>query len=158
MKHYFFSLLLLPCALLADTTEDRILQELEKLNAKVDRLEAQVTSLEKELSEAAAVVPAEALAGGESVGLVDRVAQAIYIKEDRVNFPWMDAALWERIEEGMSEAAVIGILGEPTLDEPSLHKRIDKVLTYQGRRAATGERVVGKIKFYKDKAVSISRP
>ena len=153
-------LLGLPGAALAGGQDDQILAELQKLNQTVEQLQSEVADLKGQLeavTSGAVVVPGTA-ASGESGGLVQRVADAIHLQEDRGNYPWMDKALWEQLEEGMSEDAVIAILGEPTLNEPSLHKRIDVVFTYQGRRAATGEKVLGKIKFYRGKAVEIARP
>ena len=43
----------------------------------------------------------------------------------------------------MSPEEVIAQLGEPTLDEPSLNRRIDFVYTYQGRRPATNQKIEG---------------
>ena len=70
----------------------------------------------------------------------------------------MDSAKWAPLRMGMSPEDVIAHLGEPTLDEPSLNRRIDFVYTYQGRRPATNQRVEGKIRFYKGEAIDIERP
>ena len=59
---------------------------------------------------------------------------------------------------GMSPEDVIAQLGEPTLDEPSLNRRIDFVYTYQGRRPATNKKIEGKVRFYKGEAIDIERP
>ena len=54
-------------------------------------------------------------------------------------------------QKGMPVESVLQILGKPTLNEPSLHKRIDYVFTYEGRRVATKKKVEGKVRFYKDR-------
>lgn len=90
--------------------------------------------------------------------LIDNVVDAIHSREESANYPWMDEYKWSKIKTGMTISQVIGILGVPTLDEPSLSKRIDTVYTYQGRRVATGKMTKGKIRFYKNKVVNFEKP
>ena len=143
---------------------DQVLAELHRLNASVEQLQDRVESLEGQLvgATAEAVVAAQSSpdtvveSSGES--LVDRVVDAIHIREEEVNFPWMEAGLWQQLEEGMSQEQVIAILGEPTLNDPSLKRWIDTVFTYRGRRPSTGERLTGKVRFYKDELVNFETP
>ena len=53
---------------------------------------------------------------------------------------------------------VINILGEPSMTDPSLHKRIDTVFTYRGRHPGTGKKVTGKVKFYRNVVADIENP
>ena len=70
----------------------------------------------------------------------------------------MSSDKWSRIQKGMSPRQVIDVLGAPTLDEPSLHKRKDRVWTWMGRRVATAKRVEGIIRFYKGEVIEIEPP
>ena len=65
-----------------------------------------------------------------SPSLIENVVAAVKQREQEVNFPWMDSAKWAPLRMGMSPDEVIAQLGEPTLDEPSLNRRIDFVYTY----------------------------
>ena len=94
----------------------------------------------------------------ENLTLIEKVVKTIQIREEEKFYPWMESAKWDSVEKGMTPEAIISILGEPTLDEPSLHKRIDQVYTYKGRRVATREKVTGIIRFYKGVVVSIEAP
>ena len=90
--------------------------------------------------------------------LIENVVAAVKQREQEVNFPWMDSAKWAPLRKGMTPEDVIAQLGEPTLDEPSLNRRIDFVYTYQGRRPATNKKIEGKVRFYKGEAIDIERP
>ena len=39
-----------------------------------------------------------------------------------------------------------------------MHKRVDFVYTYKGRRVATAKKVTGIVRFYKDKVIEIEVP
>jgi hypothetical protein len=58
----------------------------------------------------------------------------------------------------MTPEEVVTLLEQPTLNEPSLHKRVDFVYTYQGRRVATAKKVTGIIRFYKGKVIEVEAP
>ena len=136
--------------------------EYEVLAAKVAQLEARLDGLKTQhldsiTQEVLASMPARA-SGESSPSFIENVLAAVKQREQDVNFPWMDSSKWAPLCMGMSPEDVIAQLGEPTLDEPSLNRRIDFVYTYQGRRPATNERVEGKIRFYKGQAVDIERP
>ena len=149
----------------SDEKLDLILAELQKLHASVEQLETRVSELEGDLAGAVAeqvvMVSADSEAaytasGGET--LVDKVVSAIQVREQQVNFPWMEAGLWQGLEKGMSQDEVIALLGEPTLTDPSLKRWIDTVFTYRGRRPSTGQQVTAKVRFYKDQLVNFEAP
>ena len=136
--------------------------EHEALAAKVAQLEArlagvQTQQLDSITQEVLSSIPASTSSEANS-RLIENVVAAVKQREQEVNFPWMDSSKWEPLRMGMSPEEVIAQLGEPTLDEPSLNRRIDFVYTYQGRRPATNQRVEGKVRFYKGEAVDIERP
>ena len=136
--------------------------EYEVLAARVDQLEVRLARIQtKQLDSITQEVLAsvqESASNQTSLGLIENVVAAVKQREQEVNFPWMDSSKWASLRMGMSPEQVIAKLGEPTLDEPSLNRRIDFVYTYQGRRPATNQRVEGKIRFYKGEAVDIERP
>ena len=144
-----------------ETQLDQVLAELQKLNEGLRRVESRLDELESQMvsvSVEAVSVPAAAPSTAESGTFIDRVVEAVKDREERVNFPWMEKALWAQVEKGMSPEEVVGILGEPTLEDPSLNRLVDIVYTYRGRKPATGEKVVGKVKFRKDRVVEIEAP
>ena len=136
--------------------------EYEALAAKVAQLEARIAGVQTQqldsiTQEVLASMPASA-SSQTSPSLVDKVVAAVKQREQEVNFPWMHSSKWAPLRMGMSPEDVIAQLGEPTLDEPSLNRRIDFVYTYQGRRPATNQKIEGKVRFYKGEAVDIQRP
>ena len=167
-QHRFLIILCLaafgPCLspLQAQSQEAVTRAEYEALAAKVAQLEArlagvQTQQLDSITQEVLASMPAST-SSQASPSLVEKVVAAVKQREQEVNFPWMDSAKWALLRMGMSPEEVIAQLGEPTLDEPSLNRRIDFVYTYQGRRPATNQRVEGKVRFYKGEAIDIERP
>ena len=167
-QHRFFFILCLallgPClsVLKAQSQEAVTRAEYEALAAKVAQLEARLYGLRnKQLDsitrEVMASMPASA-SNEASPSLIENVVAAVKQREQAINFPWMNSAKWAPLRMGMSPEDVIAQLGEPTLDEPSLNRRIDFVYTYQGRRPATNKKIEGKIRFYKGEAVDIERP
>ena len=156
--------LLGPClnALQAQSHEAVTRAEYEALAAKVAQLEARLAGFDTQqldsiTQEVLASMPASA-SSEPSPNLIENVVAAVKQREQEVNFPWMDSAKWAPLRNGMSPEDVIAQLGEPTLDEPSLNRRIDFVYTYQGRRPATNKKIEGKVRFYKGEAVDIVRP
>ena len=134
--------------------------EYEALSRKVEALQLEVRSLQKvqvsTLSEEAlAAMPDEVK---DSPALIEQVVDAMHSREQAINFPWMDTAKWELLKKGMSPDAVVDVLGSPTLNEPSMHKRVDFVYTYEGRQPSTGKRIFGVVRFYKSKAIEIEFP
>ena len=67
---------------------------------------------------------------------------------EKAVYPWMQAEKWAQLNKGMTPDEVVAVLGPP-LNDPSLHKRIDTVYTYVGRRVATNEKTTGIVRFYK---------
>ena len=150
------------CALQAESQEAVTRAEYEALAAKVAQLEArlagvQTQQLDSITQEVIASMPAST-SSQASPSLIENVVAAVKQREQEVNFPWMDSTKWAPLRMGMSPEDVIAQLGEPTLDEPSLNRRIDFVYTYQGRRPATNQRIEGKVRFYKGEAIDIERP
>lgn len=137
-------------------------EEFEALLLRVQLLERQVSQANSSQIEtiAAEVVsrtqatPAKA----NNSNIIEDVIRVIQSREENVSHPWMDAQKWERIEKGMPTEAVIAILGKPYKDEPSLHRRVDKVYKYIGRRVATNKKVEGIVRFYKNKVVDVEAP
>lgn len=154
---------LLPALLLAESaTNEAILAELKKLNAGLERLEKRLDDIDQRVdsieSVGVSVVQSADTAGPPNPNMIDRMVEAVQLRQESIRYPWMDSSLWDKLQKGMSEDEVIGVLGEPILEDPSLHKRIDKVYTYRGRRPMTGELVLGKVKFYRNKVISIEAP
>ena len=150
------------CALQAQSQGAVTRAEYEALAAKVAQLEArlagvQTQQLDSITQEVLSSMPAST-SSQASPSLIENVVAAVKQREQEVNFPWMDSAKWVALRMGMSPEEVIAQLGEPTLDEPSLNRRIDFVYTYQGRRPATNLRVEGIVRFYKGEAIDIERP
>ena len=134
--------------------------EYEALVAKVAQLEGRLNSLQLQqvdtvTQEVIAAMPDTASA---SPSLIENVVAAVKQREQQVNFPWMNLSKWASLRKGQTPEQVVAILGKPTLNEPSLHRRIDFVYTYEGRRPATNKKVVGKVRFYKGEAIEIVRP
>jgi len=135
-------------------------EEFEALSQRVEELETALridknAQVEEIATEAVASIP---MSKEEKSTLIENVVTTIQAREEAANFPWMDLAKWEMLKKGMSPEAVVAILGEPTLNEPSLHKRIDTVYTYQGRRVATAKRTEGIVRFYKGKLAEFEAP
>jgi BMFP domain-containing protein YqiC len=156
--------LLSPClaALHAEPAADAAVSRAEyaALAARVAQLEARLNAVQNQpldtiTQEVLAAMPEQAK--GEA-SLIETVVAAVKQREQEVKFPWMDMAKWAPIRKGLTPAEVVEFLGDPTLDEPSLHRRIDFVYTYQGRRPATNQRVEGKIRFYKGVVVEVELP
>ena len=134
--------------------------EFDALAERVEQLEASVrmvknTQIEGLAAEAVSAMPMD-MADKES--LIESVVNTIQAKEEGANFPWMDTAKWASLKKGMNPEDVVATIGIPTLNEPSMHKRVDFVYTYQGRRVATAKKVEGIIRFYKGKVVEVEAP
>lgn len=134
---------------------DALLQKVAKLEATMASM--QTTQIDAIREEVATALPATRQVKPSS-SIVDNVVDAIYVREQAINYPWMDSAKWNVLKKGMSPGEVVDVLGLPTTDEPSLHKRVDNVYTYEGRQPATGKRIVGKIRFLKKKVIEIDLP
>ena len=167
MKKYtaHFSLLALVCASFLVSPVGLHAQqisrdEFDSLAKRVEQLEASVrmvknTQIEGLAAEAVSAMPMDIT---DKESLIESVVNTIQAKEEGANFPWMDAAKWASLKMGMSPEDVVAVIGSPTLNEPSMHKRVDFVYTYQGRRVATAKKVEGIIRFYKGKVVEVESP
>ena len=148
---------ILPVCVNAESNlEENILSELQSLRDEVASLRERVESLEEKLDGAMATTTAGPAV--EESGILDRLTDAMHTRRVSTHFPWMERSLWDEIEKGMSQEDVMGILGEPSMTDPSLHKRIDTVFTYRGRHPGTGEKIIGKVKFRRNAVVVIEKP
>lgn len=142
-------------------TEALLLEEIRALRASIEQMESRLAAVEEQVATVAvSSVPmaASAATSADNATFMERVAAAVQLRDQRVMYPWMDSGLWSGVRGGMSPDEVVAILGEPTLEDPSLHKRVDTVYTYRGRNPATGQLVVGKVKFYRSKVVEVEAP
>ncbi|HBM86697.1 MAG TPA: hypothetical protein DD423_07985 [Opitutae bacterium] len=135
-------------------------EEFLALQQRVAALESSLrvvknTQVEAIATEAFASMP---MTQKDKSSLIENVVQTIQAREESANYPWMDASKWANISKGMSPGEVVAVLEQPTLNEPSMHKRVDFVYTYQGRRVATAKKVTGIVRFYKGKVIEIEAP
>ena len=135
-------------------------KEFMALQQRVEQLEAFLrivknTQVEAIATEAFASIP---MNRKDKSSLIESVVQTIQAREESANYPWMDATKWANLSKGMSPGEVVAVLEQPTLNEPSMHKRVDFVYTYQGRRVATAKKVTGIVRFYKGRAIEIEAP
>lgn len=89
---------------------------------------------------------------------IDEVVDVIHAREEDAFYPWMDDAKWDQVKVGMPEEDVYALLGRPTMNDPSMHKKIDRFYTYSGRRVGSGKKVKGVIRFYRGKVKNFDRP
>lgn len=135
-------------------------EEFLALQKRVEELESAVrvvknTQVEAIATETFAAMP---MTQDDRNSLIENVVEKIQAQEESANFPWMEASKWVNVRKGMTPEEVVTLLEQPTLNEPSLHKRVDFVYTYQGRRVATAKKVTGIIRFYKGKVIAVEAP
>lgn len=167
MKKYtsLLSLLAIHCCVLVSTSPVLCADEVSReefiaLAERVEELEAALrvvknTQVEEIATEAFASMP---MSQEDKNSLIENVVSTIQTREENTSFPWMDSQKWAKIQKGMSPEEVVAVLDKPTLSEPSMHKRVDFVYTYVGRRVATSKKVFGIIRFYKGEIVEIEAP
>jgi hypothetical protein len=133
--------------------------EVAALRARVDLLETNTARVESRIEEAAQAGPQPSAVRPEDPNFLDRLTdQLLYRDELAGDIPWLRPEPWTALRKGMTSEEVIALLGEPTYDEPSLNRRIDRVFTYRGRNSDTNQRVVGKVRFENDKVVNFELP
>lgn len=135
-------------------------EEFLALQKRVEELESAVrvvknTKVEAIATETFAAMP---MTQDDRNSLIENVVEKIQAREESASFPWMEASKWVNVRKGMTPEEVVTLLEQPTLNEPSLHKRVDFVYTYQGRRVATAKKVTGIIRFYKGKVIEVEAP
>jgi len=135
-------------------------EEFLALQKRVEELESAVrvvknTQVEAIATETFAAMP---MTQDDRNSLIENVVEKIQAQEESANFPWMEASKWVNVRKGMTPEEVVTLLEQPTLNEPSLHKRVDFVYTYQGRRVATAKKVTGIIRFYKGTVIEVEVP
>ena len=89
---------------------------------------------------------------------IEEVVDVIHAREEDAFYPWMDDAKWDQIKVGMPEEDVYALLGRPTMNDPSMHKKIDRFYTYSGRRVGSGKKVKGVVRFYRGVVKNFDRP
>jgi hypothetical protein len=156
----FMTVSLLPLQSFAEEMVTRA--EYDALVERVANLEGVIASLKADVVDQAASAALEspqfALAPSEGTTFIDDVVDVIHSREEDAFYPWMDMAKWERLEVGMTEGEVNELLGQPTMRDPSMHKKVDSFYTYTGRRVATGKRVKGVVRFYRGKVKNFDAP
>jgi len=160
IKFLFLPGLITILASVLQASESPTRSEFEELVGRIERLEAIFATLQidinQELNSNQTSTPQTK--GKANTSILENVINVIQSREDNVNYPWMNSQLWESLKAGMTLKNVESILGRPTLDEPSLHKRIDTVYTYKGKQAYTGNMIKGTIRFYRSKLTEIEPP
>ena len=167
MKKYtsYLSVLTIHCCVLLSAPSALAAQEIsrEEFVALTERVEELETALRVVKNTQVEAIATEAFASmpmnqADKNALIDNVVSTIQAREEIANYPWMDTEKWSKIKKGMSPEEVVAVLDKPTLNEPSMHKRVDIVYTYEGRRVATAKKVTGIVRFYKGKAIEIEVP
>ena len=158
-----FSILILGILLLGQSVHasDSVSRaEYEALLVRVTKLESVLSSLQIEIDGEleATSAPSVTASKKSKASLLDNVINVIQVREDTTTYPWMDTTLWKSLTVGMSPEEAISLLGRPTLNEPSLSKRIDAVYTYKGTQSSTGNRIKGILRFYRNQLVEIEPP
>jgi outer membrane protein assembly factor BamE (lipoprotein component of BamABCDE complex) len=135
----------------------------EEFTSVLERLKAIEQALGVVKAEQVESIAEEALAtvelsSSEKSSLIESVVKTIQTREEKAVYPWMQSDKWAQLGKGMTPEEVVAVLGRPTMNDPSLHKRIDTVYTYEGRRVATNEKITGIVRFYKGVTVEIEVP
>lgn len=127
-------------------------EEVAALTARVDELEATRQATHQVGSVSSEIEP-------EEPNFLDRLTDQLARRQEaNGDAPWLMPASWDALKKGMSSEEVIALLGDPTYDEPSLNRRVDRVFTYRGKNFSTGKRVTGKVRFENDKVVNFELP
>lgn len=126
-------------------------EEFEALLKRVQQLEQQLAGVDAN-AVAEMIVSGEAkapiaAAGSDQENFIENVVSAVQFRQEAVDYPWMDANQWALAKKGMTEDEIRELFGRPTMDDPSLRKRIDRVYTYRARSVATGKLVKRFIRF-----------
>ena len=146
----FVGLFFVTAGLFSSTLEEEIASIKERLSA----IEAQLSSIEttKEFTNVNQV-------DQEKDTFVSKIADAVWEQKRKVDHSWYRQDLWDSITVGISEEKVVQILGKPSRIEPSLNKRIDRVLIYEIRSGLlTKRKIKGIVKSRKGKIVFVEKP
>ena len=138
--------------------EEHSIEDLEK---RVEILEAQMKEFQlNKITESQAFSSPEVsqVIAKLSKEDIEKLANKVYQEEEGNLYPWMDMSKWEQLKIGMSTSETLAILGKPTKEFPSLHKRVDFLFIYKGRQIPSNRLVEGILKFYKDELIIIELP
>jgi hypothetical protein len=124
----------------------RLETEIQQLRALVDEQARRIQRLEDEMKRRAA---APAPQPRPRLGDMRTDAPAPAVRR-----PWHGSAPWERVTKGMSEADVVGILGEPTSADAI---GTLKTLFYRGAVPGGGQ-LSGHVNLKEGRVVAVSKP
>jgi hypothetical protein len=152
------ALAFLPAVALADDIRlNKLEQDVLELQRTVRQQERQIETLQRELSDARALLaagntlPAARAAAGSSAA-----ASAAAARAANPGLPWLVDANWDRVRVGMSELDVIGILGTPNTLRTATdtqRKTIYYALEFEG-----GGFLSGSVTIADQRVVAIERP
>ena len=134
---------------------------IEALEYRIDILEKQMKELQRfKITGNKAFTSQKASEAIDNLSDEDikKLADKVYQEEEINLYPWMDLGKWKQLQKGMSTSDALAILGKPTKEFPSLHKRVDLLFIYKGRQIPSNRLVEGILKFYKDELIVIERP
>jgi len=136
-----------PSRALADDSSriSRLESEIQQLRTQIDAQNRRILRLEDELKRRM---------GGQPIPTIPDVRKDRTATVATGPLPWHSPGPWERVTEGMSEADVTSMLGEPT------HiKSMDsfKTLFYQGQVAGFGA-LSGHVNFRDGRVVAVNKP
>jgi outer membrane murein-binding lipoprotein Lpp len=120
---------------------------------KVSQLEQDVRDLQRQVQALASQIEAQRSAPAASAG-VEASGRVRNLPGAAATPTWVDAAKWLRIQPGMGELEVLGILGPPTSMRP---QQGDRVLFYALEIGASGF-LVGSVTLRDRSVASVQRP
>lgn len=151
------------CGAIAEDSED---EKMERLEARIEALEARLAENEKEDAEQAEKIEERArrelsreerarrqLAEDDSVAF-DILAGSAWRK-----LRWTREEQWSEIRNGLSKEEVTEALGRPPRTVQSMKPRVDRVFYYETSIGGSAKDAMsGKVSFYKGKVVSFNKP
>ena len=146
----FIGLFFATAGLFSSTLEEEIASIKKRLSA----IESQLSSIETTKQTAS-----NNQIDRENPSFVSKIADAVWQQKRQGDHSWYRKNLWDTVVIGMPEEKVIEILGKPTRIEPSLNKRIDRVLIYEIRSGLlTKSKIQGIVKSRKGEIVFVEKP
>ena len=122
---------------------------------KVSQLEQDVRDLQRQVQALSRQVEAQRAAPAVNAGSnADAAGRVREPPREPAAPAWVDAARWQRIQPGMGELEVLGILGPPT---SMRQQQADRVLLYAMQIGASGF-LVGSVTLRDRSVASVQRP
>lgn len=129
-------------------------EEIASIKKRLSAIESQLSSIETTKQTAS-----NNQIDRENPSFVSKIADAVWQQKRQGDHSWYRKNLWDTVVIGMPEEKVIEILGKPTRIEPSLNKRIDRVLIYEIRSGLlTKSKIQGIVKSRKGEIVFVEKP